>query len=147
MDALKLVPITSLPADTTPAAGDFMVMISGGLAYKVDVPNLRKAIDIVTVLAKGLMSATDKVALDDASTKLSSIFNPVAASIPSAASIAIPALATFVVITGTTTVTTVTGVTNYRPVFLYYPVGAGIIILGNVVQAGDPPLRLTQTAT
>lgn len=146
-EELILTPITGLDEDTVPALGDSMVIISGGIAYRVDPANLRKALDVVTVSDKGLMSSSDKNSLNDLVEKMLAIYNPVPVTVASAASVNIITGTTFVIITGTTAITTITGLTTGRPVYFYYPTGAGIVIMGNPVKAGDAPLRITQTAT
>jgi cytochrome c biogenesis protein CcdA len=57
--------------------------------------------------------------------------------VASATSIAIPAGAYTITLTGTTTITEVTGLVPRKEYIFSYPSGAGLIFMGEAMQAGD----------
>jgi len=143
---VEIKTVTSLDPRDTPEASDLILLIVNGLAKRANLEDVRKALAVVTDLEKGLMSASDKVALTNAIANIAKLFGPTSITLASAASIAIPANTLFVTITGTTNITEVTGLANNRHTWFYYPTGAGLTILGEPVKALDPPLSLIGTA-
>lgn len=148
---VEFTPITSLPS-TAPTATDILLLIVAGIAKQAQLGDVREALAVATAVEKGLMSAADKVNLNDVVTKLAAILSPVAVTIASASTINVPANTTFVILTGTTTITGITGLTTNRPCWFYYPSGAGVTLQLTGVNtttlvAGDAPIEIIQTAT
>lgn len=139
------VPIPSLPVQNPPLPIDLILLVSGGVAYQAALGNILSALAVATTLSKGLMSATDKLTLDQLTQDVVHLIAPLAVTIASAASITVPAEKYFVIITGTTTITSITLPVKGVTFSFYYPAGAGVTIIGNPVQAGDAPLQIQDT--
>jgi hypothetical protein len=119
---------------------DVVVIVKGGIFYRTTVDALRQGLATATASSKGLLSASDKLALDTAVSQVASILTPPSTPIASAATIAIPAGRYDITLSGTTEVTAVTGMVPRVLYKMYYPTGAGLTFLGNDVRAGDAPL-------
>lgn len=143
---VTIKPISALAAQAIPEAANLILLIVNGVAKKASLGDIRTALAVATSVEKGLMSATDKATLDTTSSEVSRLLNPEAVTIPSASTITVPAGKTMITLTGATSVNIINGLTNNRPVFFYYPAGAGLAIKGESMKAGDPPLQVIQTA-
>lgn len=143
---VNIKPVTALVSVATPEAANLILLIVNGVARKANLGDVRTALAVATSLEKGLMSATDKVTLDTTNAEVIKLLNPEAVTIPSASTITVPAGKTVITLTGATSVNVINGLTNNRPVFFYYPAGAGLTLKGESMKAGDPPLQVIQTA-
>jgi hypothetical protein len=143
---VTIKPITALAAQLTPEAANLILLIVNGVARRAALGDIRTAIAVATSLEKGLMSATDKESLDVVVTEIAKLLNPSSITIPSADTITVTGGRTMIVLTGTTPINNILGLTNNRPVYFYYPTGAGLTIKGESMKAGDSPLQLIQTA-
>lgn len=138
--------VTSLPVQAIPTATDLILLVIAGIAKKAALGDVRLALDIATNIEKGLMSAGDKSNLTAVLASVAKVLSPPGVTIASSATIIIPPETYFVTITGTTTITAITGLVNNRPTYFYYPAGAGLVLLGESVKAGDPPYAVVGTA-
>jgi len=130
-------PATALPAATTVLGSDLIVIVKGGIFYRTTAAELISGLPAATDSTKGIMVATDKLALTTLSTQMSSILAPPSTAIASAASITVPAGRYHITLSGTTEVTTVVGMTPRVPYSVSYPSGAGLTFMGETMKAGD----------
>lgn len=144
---VQIQPITNLPVDANPSATDVLLLIVAGVAQQANLGNILPALAIATETTKGLLSAADKLALDQVVAQMVTILAPTPINILSAPTISIPYGTNTVILSGTTPVTNITGLTNNFPVRFYYPTGAGLTFMGYPVVAGDAPLEVIQTTS
>ena len=143
---VTIKPINALSVQDNPEAINQILLIVNGVAKRASLGDIRLALAVATAVEKGLMSATDKAVLDITSTEVVKLLNPDAMTIPSADTITVTGGRTMVILTGTTPINIINGLTNNRPVYFYYPAGAGLTVKGASMKAGDPPLQIIQTA-
>lgn len=143
---VEIKTLSSLDPRGTPVATDLIMVMAAGLAKKLDLGDVRIALAVATATEKGLMSATDKSILGRLNTEVGNLYTPQNITLASATSLALPPDTLFVTVTGTTEITSIANLASNRPTYINYPTGAGIVILGETVKAGDPPLAVIDTA-
>ena len=130
--------ISSLEEVTSPLATDVIPIVNDGETKKVQLRNIKDALDVASTLSKGLMSAADKASLQQALLDIDSLLDsPSVATVASASVISVPDGKTAIILTGNTNVATVLNTVNYRVYVFYYPSGSGISFLGTAMTAGS----------
>lgn len=139
------IPIPSLPSQDTPEAVDLLLLMVGGVANKATLGSILSALAVATTGSKGLMSATDKVVLDTNTTNLNNLVNAVSQALPASATLIVPSGKYFITLSGTTEVTNLVLPTKNITYYIWYPTGAGVTVMGQPIEAGDPPLEFIDT--
>jgi hypothetical protein len=123
--------ISGLPALETPLPEDVFPVTHAGNTYKLSLSQIRDALAIATDTAKGLLSATDKAALDLLQSRMANLLaKPLVATVASAETIVIPNDADVIILTGSTNVTAIADATPFKTYVFFYPTGPGISLMG-----------------
>jgi len=129
--------ISSLPEVVSPSPIDVVPIVSLGVTSKAQVQNLNDGLPIATVVAKGLMSASDKAALEQAKLDVSGLLShPVVATVASANAVSIPNGSDVILLTGSTNVTSVVDGVPYHTYTFYHLSGSSLSFLGMTMPVG-----------
>lgn len=136
------LPISALNELANAAATDELIVVRDGENFRVKAGDLREALAVASVSAKGLMSAADKANLAANTTDIAGLKNRENISIVAQSSITIPANVTHVSIIGSTPITNISFLgTGVQQVFIS-SAGGTVSVLGQQFNLQDAPLHI-----
>jgi hypothetical protein len=134
---MTLKPIGALPTAASVTGTDLVSIAIGGVFYRTTVNGLLQGMTTATAGGKGLLSAADKIIIDALNTQVAALSAPPSTPIVASTTITIPQNRYHITLSGTTTITTVQGMVARKVYTFSYPAGAGLVFLGEAMQAGD----------
>jgi hypothetical protein len=126
--------IAGLPTVTTPSPTAVVPITQGGNTGKITLADLARVIPAATLSAAGLMSSSDKQALQDVEGVVSVLSSgPLVAAVESAPTITIPPGAKVITLTGNSDVQVILGGVVFEQYIFFRESGPSINVLGSAL--------------